>query len=65
MLLAFITLFSRLRAPMGKYSYGKGRRKAVEEFTTWQWLMLVGVIVGILVAFAVLWMHGYLNFDVH
>ena len=50
---------------MGKYSYGKGRRKAVENFTIWQWLMLVGVIVGILVAFAVLWMHGYLNFDVH
>jgi hypothetical protein len=50
---------------MGKYSYGKGRRKAVEEFMTWQWLMLVGVIVGILLAFAVLWMHGYLNFDVH
>ena len=64
LLLAFI-IFLELRAPMGKYSYGKGRRKAVEKFTTWQWLMLVGVIVGILVAFAVLWMQGYLNFDVH
>ena len=50
---------------MGKYSYGKGRRKAVEEFTTWQWLMLVGMMVGILLGFVVLWMHGYLNFDVH
>jgi predicted Co/Zn/Cd cation transporter (cation efflux family) len=46
---------------MGKYSYGKGRRKDVEEFTTWQWLMLVGVTSGILVAFAVLWMLGYLK----
>ena len=50
---------------MDKYSYGKGRRKAVEKFTTWQWLMLVGVIGGILLGFVVLWMHGYLNFDVH
>ena len=50
---------------MGKYSYGKGRRKAIEEFTTWQWLMLVGVIGGILLGFVVLWMHGYLNFDAH
>jgi hypothetical protein len=64
LLLAFIT-FLELRAPMGKSSYGKGRRKAVEKFTTWQWLMLVGVIVGILLGFVALWMHGYLNFDVH
>ena len=39
---------------MGKYSYGKGKRKAVEKFTTWQWLMLVGVIGGILLGFVVL-----------
>jgi len=50
---------------MGKYSYGKGRRKAVEEFTTWRWLKIVGVIGGILVGFVVLWMLGYLNFDAH
>jgi hypothetical protein len=62
--LAFIT-FLELRAPMGKSSYGKGRRKAVEEFTTWRWLKIVGVIGGILVGFVVLWMLGYLNFDVH
>jgi hypothetical protein len=64
LLLAFIT-FLELRAPMGKYSYGNGRRKAVEKFTIWQWLMLVGVISGILLGFVVLWMHGYLNFDAH
>jgi len=50
---------------MGKYSYGKRRREAVGKFTTWQWLMLVGVIGGILLGFVALWMHGYLNFDVH
>ena len=50
---------------MGKYSYGKGRRKAVEKFTTCQWLQIVGVIGGILVGFVVLWMLGYLNFDAH
>ena len=60
-----MTLFLSLRAPMGKCSYGKGRRKAAEKFTTWQWLMLVGVIGGILLGLVVLWMHGYLNFDAH
>lgn len=50
---------------MGKYSCGKGNRKAVERFTTWQWLKLVGVIGGILLGFVVLWMLGYLNFDAH
>jgi hypothetical protein len=50
---------------MGKYSYGKEKRKAGEKSTTWQWLMLVGVIGGILLGFLVLWMHGCVNFDVH
>jgi hypothetical protein len=50
---------------MGKYSYGKGSRKAVEKFTTWQWLKTVGVIGGILLGFLGLGMLGYLNFDAH
>ena len=64
MLLAFVTLFLRLRGSMGTYSY-KGRRKAVERFTNWHGLGILLVISGILGGLLLLWMLGYLHFDVH
>jgi hypothetical protein len=63
-LLAFVTLFWRLRGSMGKYSY-KGRRKAVERFTNWHGLGILLVISVILGGLLLLWMLGYLHFDVH
>ena len=49
---------------MGKYSY-KGRRKAVERFTNWHGLGNLVVISAILGGLLLLWMLGYLHFDVH
>jgi len=49
---------------MGKYSY-KGRKNAVERFTNWHGLGILLVISGILGEFLLLWMFGYLHFDVH
>ena len=49
---------------MGTYSY-KGRRKAVERFTNWHGLGILLVISGILGGLLLLWMLGYLHFDVH
>ena len=63
-MLAFVTLFLRLRESMGKYSY-KGRRKAVERFTKWHGLGILLVISVILGGLPLLWMLGYLHFDVH
>jgi hypothetical protein len=62
LLLAFIT-FLELRAPMGKYSYGKGRRKAVEKFTTWQWVGILAMVTAIFIGIALLYVLGYLHFD--
>ncbi len=49
---------------MGKYPC-KGRRKAVERFTTRQGLGILVAIGSILGALLLLWMLGYLHFDVH
>jgi len=62
-LLAFITLFLRLGRSMGKYSF-KSRRNAVEKFTTRQGLGILVAISGILAGLLLLWMLGYLHFDV-
>ena len=63
MLLAFITLFLRLSVPMGKYSYAKGRRKAVEKFTNRQWVGMLAMVSAILIGIVLLYMLGYLHFD--
>jgi len=63
-LLAFVTLFWRLGGSMGKYSH-QGRRKAVERFTNWHGLGILLVISVILGGLLLLWMLGYLHFDVH
>jgi hypothetical protein len=57
-------MFLRLRGSMGKYPC-KGRRKAVERFTTRQGLGILVAIGSILGALLLLWMLGYLHFDVH
>jgi hypothetical protein len=49
---------------MGKYSF-KGRRKAVEKFSTRQGVGILVAIGGILAGMLLLWMLGYLHFDVH
>jgi hypothetical protein len=49
---------------MSKYSY-KGRRKAVEQFTTRQGLGILVAIGGILAGLLLLWVVGYLHFDTH
>jgi hypothetical protein len=48
---------------MDKYSY-KGRRKAVERFTNWHGLGILVVISAVLGGLLLLWMLGYLHFDV-
>jgi hypothetical protein len=63
LLLARVVLFSRLRVPMGNYSYGKGRRKAVEKVTTWQWLGMLAMFVAISIGMLLLYMLGYLHID--
>jgi len=49
---------------MAKQSF-KGRRKAVEKFTTRQGLGILLAIGIFLVGLVLLWMLGYLAFDVH
>jgi hypothetical protein len=63
LLLAFLTLLSRLRVRMGKYSYGKGRRKSVEKFTNWQGLWILAVLSAFAVGTLLLYVLGYLHFD--
>ena len=48
---------------MGKYSYGKGRRKAVEKFTTWQWVGILAMVTAIFIGIALLYVLDYLHFD--
>ena len=50
--------------PMGKYSIEKGRRKAVGKFTNWQGLTMLGIVGTVVMAILLLWIFGYLRFDV-
>lgn len=43
----------------------KGRRKVVDQFKIRNGLWIVAVITAVLVAFLVLGLLGYFNFDVH
>jgi hypothetical protein len=49
---------------MSNYSY-KGRLMAVEKFTTRQGLGILVAIGGILPGLLLLWVLGYLHFDIH
>jgi hypothetical protein len=49
---------------MGKYS-NRGRKKVVERFTNWHGLGIVVAIVTFTGGLLLLWMLGYLHFDVH
>jgi hypothetical protein len=48
---------------MSTYSVGKGRKKAVNKFTTRDGLRMVLIIVVALVGMILLWMLGILRFD--
>jgi len=48
---------------MGKYSYGKGRRKAIGKFTNRQGLWILAMVGAILIGTLLLYMLGYLRID--
>jgi hypothetical protein len=48
---------------MGKYSYGKGRRKVIEEFTNRQGLWILAVLSAFAIGTLLLYMLGYLHLD--
>jgi hypothetical protein len=48
---------------VGKHSYGKGRRKAIEKFTNWQGLWILAMVGTILIGILLLYMLGYLHID--
>ncbi len=55
--------FSRLRVPMGKYCYGKGRRKIIDAFTNRQGLWILAVVAALSMGTVVLYLIGYLHFN--
>jgi hypothetical protein len=48
---------------MGKYCYGKGRRRVVGEFTNWQALWILAVLSAFAVVPILLYILGYLHLD--
>lgn len=48
---------------MGKYRYGKGRRKIIEEFTNWQGLWILAVLSAFAMVTLLLYMLDYLRLD--
>jgi hypothetical protein len=48
---------------MGKYFF-KGRKRTVDKFTKQQGLGIIAAIVAVLTGLLLLWMLGYLHFDV-
>jgi hypothetical protein len=62
-LLAFITLLFEAQSAMGKYCYGKGRRKVIEEFTNRQGLWILAVLSAFAIGTLLLYMLGYLHLD--
>jgi len=45
------------------HSRGKGRKKAVQRFTTGKGLWMVVIIAAAMIAMVVLWLLGILNFE--
>jgi hypothetical protein len=50
---------------MKTYSLGRGRKKAVERFTTRDGLWMTGWIAAVMTGLMVLWALGYLLVDMH
>jgi len=48
---------------MGKYCYGKGRRKVIEEFKNWQGLWILAALSAVAMGTLLLYMLGYLHLD--
>jgi hypothetical protein len=48
---------------MNNYRLGRGRRNAVEKFTSRKGLWMVGIVCVILMALLLLMLLGYLNTD--
>ena len=51
------------RVPMGKYCYGKGRRKVIQQFTNRQGFWILAVFSAIAGGTLVLYILGYLHLD--
>ena len=49
--------------PMGKYCYGKGRRKVIEGFTNWQGLWILAAVTAVSMGTLLLYLLGYLHLD--
>ena len=50
---------------MSTFSPGRGRKKAVQNFTTSDGLWMVGFVAALLIGIGLLWMFGILSFDSH
>ena len=48
---------------MGKYCYGKGRKRIIEEFTHWQGLSILAVLSALAVGTLLQYILGYLHLD--
>jgi hypothetical protein len=48
---------------VGKYCYGRGRRKAIEAFTHRHGLWILAVVTAISILTLLLYMIGYLRLD--
>ena len=48
---------------MKGYSPGRGRKKAVAKFTLRQGMWMVGVVTIAMIGVLLLWLLGYLRFD--
>jgi len=48
---------------MGKYCYGKGRRRVIEKFTRWQGLGILAVLSAFTMGILLLYVLGYLHLD--
>jgi hypothetical protein len=48
---------------MGKYCYGKGKRRTIKEFTNWQGLWVLAVLSALAIGTMLLYILGYLHLD--
>jgi hypothetical protein len=48
---------------MGKYCYGKGRRKVIEAFSNCEGLWILAVVAALSMGTLVLYLIGYLHLD--
>jgi hypothetical protein len=51
------------RSAMGRYSVGKGSKKAVKKFTTRNGLWMMAIIAVGMIAMLVLWLLGFFRLD--